>query len=153
MAVITVDQYVRNILGLLPTLAKDAFDPQVLSAEVGRYISDHYGVTNPNPKYPSSEPKLNYVKGNLFKAATVYKARGNASQFKQAGDTYSFVWGIDLDIIPYARIHEYGGMAGRNLMSKIPARPYITPAIKDFQQEGLPNIIERMLRKLSQAAS
>lgn len=150
---ITVDQYVRNILGLLPSLAKDAFDPQVLSAEVGRYISDYYGVTNPNPKYPSNEPKLNYVKGNLFKAATVYKARGNASQFKQAGDTYSFVWGIDLDIIPYARIHEYGGMAGRNLMSKIPARPYITPAIKDFQQEGLPNIIERMLRKLSQAAS
>lgn len=150
---ITVDQYVRNILGLLPSLAKDAFDPQVLSAEIGAYVSDHYGVSNPNPKYPSTEAKLNYVQGNLFKAATVYKARGNASAFKQSGDMYSFVWGIDLNVIPYARIHEYGGKAGRNLMSTIPARPYITPAIKDFQEKALPRIIERMLRKLSQAAS
>ena len=150
---ITVDQYVRNILGLLPTLAKDAFDPQRIQNALGRDISEHYGVSNPKPKYPSKEAKLNYVEGNLFKAATVYKAKGNVSQFKQAGDTYSFIWGIDLDIIPYARIHEYGGQAGRNLMSTIPARPYITPAIKDFETNTLPTIIEIMLRKLSQAAS
>ena len=150
---ITVDQYVRNILGLLPTLAKDAFDPQRIQTALGADISEHYGVTNRKPKYPSTASKLNLVTGNLFKAATVYKAKGNVSQFKQAGDTYSFIWGIDLDIIPYARIHEYGGQAGRNLMSTIPARPYITPAIKDFESNTLPKIIEIMLRKLSQAAS
>jgi len=153
LVVITVDQYVRNILGLLPTLAKDAFDPQRIQIALGADISEHYGVTNREPKYPSTAAKLNLVTGNLFNAATVYKARGNSSQFKQSGDTYSFMWGIDLDIIPYARIHEYGGQAGRNLMSTIPARPYITPAIKDFQDGTLPKIIEIMLRKLSQAAS
>ena len=149
----TVDQYVRNILGLLPTLAKDAFDPQRIQTALAADISEHYGVTNRKPKYPSTASKLNLVTGNLLKAATVYKARGNASQFKQTGDTYSFVWGVDLDIIPYARIHEYGGQAGRNLMSTIPARPYITPAIKDFQEGTLPKIIEIILRKLSEAAS
>ena len=150
---ISVDEYVRKILGLLPSAAKDAFDPQRVQTLLGANISEYYGKTNRNPVYPSTESKLNYVKGDLFKAATIYKARGNSSQFKQAGNTYSFVWGIDLDIIPYARIHEYGGQAGRNLMSTIPARPYITPAIKDFESETLPSIIDVMLRKLAEAAS
>lgn len=149
----TVDQYVRNILGLLPTLAKDAFDPQVMMAYMAEGIGRSYGQSNPNPKYPSRKPVLNYVDGNLFKAATVYKARGNASEFKQKGDSYSFFWGIDLDIIPYARIHEFGGQAGRNLMSTIPARPYARPGMVYVEEQRLPQIIENMLRKLSQAAS
>lgn len=149
----TVDEYVRKILLALPSIAKDAFDPQRMQTALGADISTYYGQTNREPKYPSTSPKLNLVTGTLFKGATVYKAKGNVSSFKQTGNAYSFVWGIDLDVIPYARIHEYGGMAGRNLMSRIPARPYITPAIKDFEQETLPKIVEIMLRKLSQAAS
>ncbi len=35
---------------------------------------------------------------------------------------------------PYAAIHEYGGRAGRNLASTIPARPYLNPALKDSDQ-------------------
>jgi len=39
--------------------------------------------------------------------------------------------------VVYAAIHEFGGKAGRNLASNIPARPYFRPAIaewkKDFQ--------------------
>lgn len=150
---ITVDQYCRNILGLLPTLAKDAMDPQRIQTALGANISDYYGETNRKPIYPSMSSRLNLVSGNLFKGATVYKARGNVSSFKQSGDSYSFFWGIDLDVIPYARIHEYGGKAGRNLRSNIPARPYIGPAITDFQSETFPQIIEIMLRKLSQAAN
>jgi phage gpG-like protein len=31
----------------------------------------------------------------------------------------------------YARIHEFGGQAGRNLASTIPKRPYLKPALMD----------------------
>ncbi len=31
--------------------------------------------------------------------------------------------------VPYARIHEFGGKAGRGLKSNIPARPYLRPAV------------------------
>lgn len=146
---ISVDEYVRRVMHLLPIYAKDTFDPQRFQTALGADISTYYGETNREPKYPSTSPKLNLVTGTLFKGATVYKAKGNVSTFKQTGNAYSFVWGIDLDVIPYARIHEYGGMAGRNLMSRIPARPYITPAMKDFQNETFPKIIDAMLRKLA----
>lgn len=36
--------------------------------------------------------------------------------------------------VPYARIHEYGGMAGRGRSVRIPARPYLRPALK--KREG-----------------
>lgn len=148
---ITVDEYVRRMLNLLPSVAKDAFDPQVMMAYIAEGISKSYGQSNPKPDYPSRKPVLNYVTGNLFKAATVYKAKGNVSQFKQAGNSYSFFWGIDLNLVPYARIHEYGGQAGRNLMSTIPARPYAGPGMVYVEEKRLPEIIDKMLRKLAQA--
>ncbi|MCH8326862.1 MAG: phage virion morphogenesis protein [Bacteroidetes bacterium] len=37
----------------------------------------------------------------------------------------------------YANIHEYGGQAGRNLATTIPARPYLNPAIKEFEEKEL----------------
>ena len=36
--------------------------------------------------------------------------------------------------VPYAAIHEFGGMAGRNRSVAIPARPYLRPALKDSEQ-------------------
>ena len=150
---ITAQQYLKNMVNIFDRYVEDALDPQRLQTALGANVSDYYGETNRNPLYPSTSAKLNLVTGNLFKAATVYKAKGNVSELKKNGTIYTFAWGIDLDVIPYARIHEYGGMAGRNLMTRIPARPYITPAIKDFQEGTLPKIIEIMLRKLAQAAS
>jgi len=93
-----------------------------------------------------------------------------------------FILEIDLNVIPYARIHEYGGtidhpggtpyFIGDDGLAKfvskakgaglpvtkphqitIPARPYIAPAIRDFEAETLPKIIDIMLRKLAEAAS
>ena len=31
--------------------------------------------------------------------------------------------------VPYAAIHEYGGKAGKSLLTYIPSRPYISPAV------------------------
>ncbi len=152
---ITVDQYVRNILLNLPVLAKDAFDPQRMQTALARDISMNYGETVRNPKYPRvpTGKTLQQVDGNLFKAATVYRAKGNATAFEQRGNTYAFVWGIDLNVIPYARIHEYGGQTGRNHAATMPPRPYIGPAMQSFQDGNFPRIIDIMLRKLAEASS
>ena len=37
--------------------------------------------------------------------------------------------------VPYAAIHEYGGRAGRLRRARIPARPYLRPAIKRARKE------------------
>lgn len=147
----TVDDYVQKVLSRLPSAAKDAFDPQRMQTVVGARVSDFYGETNRTPKYPR-EPQgttLQMVSGKLFKAATVYKAAGNASQFKAVGQgVYSFVWGVDLDVVPYARIHEFGGQAGRNLAATIPKRPYIGPALKMVQENDLDDIIAHMMTRI-----
>ena len=186
----STDEYVRKMFDLLPRLAKDALDPQRIQAALAVNIDKYYGESNRNPVYPRTDGgnTLQFVTGNLYKAATVYRAKGNLSGYKETGNntfqggggstTFSAFWGIDLNVIPYARIHEYGGtinhpggtpykiVNGRAVfVSKargaglpvtkphditMPARPYITPAFKDFDQETFPKIIEIMLRKLAQ---
>lgn len=37
--------------------------------------------------------------------------------------------------LQYAAIHEYGGLAGRNHASRIPARPYLRPSIERQEKE------------------
>lgn len=147
----TVDDYVQKVLTRLPSAAKDAFDPQRMQTIIGARVSDFYGKTNREPKYPRTDGgnTLQLVSGKLFKAATVYKAAGNVSEFKAVGQgIYSFVWGIDLDIVPYARIHEYGGQAGRNHAATIPARPYIGPALKVVQDKDLDDVIADMMKRI-----
>lgn len=147
----TVDEYVQKVLTKLPSAAADAFDPQRMQAIVGSRVSEYYGKTNRTPVYPRTDggKTLQLVTGKLYKAATVYKATGNVSAFQSRGQgVYSFVWGIDLDVVPYARIHEYGGQAGRNHAATIPARPYIGPALKAVQDEDLDYVIAHMMRRI-----
>jgi hypothetical protein len=131
--VVTPEDYVRELIRRVPGIVKDAFDAQILQAELAVDISDNMDNENRNPVYPrGGGDKLQVVTGDLFRAATVYKAKGNATTIKGGGTMFSFVWGIDLDVIPYARIHEFGGQAGRGLKTTIPKRPYITPAFEAF---------------------
>lgn len=73
--------------------------------------------------------------------------RGNLNEILPDG---SFLFAIDLNIIPYARIHEYGGTAGRGVT--LPARPYARPAIQDFMKSEMPrkvrNIINAALKNI-----
>lgn len=147
----TVDEYVQKVLTKLPSAAADAFDPQRMQQFVAARVTQYYGETNRTPVYPRTDggKTLQEVKGNLFKAATVYKATGNVSAFQSRGQgVYAFVWGIDLDVVPYARIHEYGGQAGRNHAATIQARPYISPALKTVQEEDLDDVIAHMMRRI-----
>jgi phage virion morphogenesis protein len=52
---------------------------------------------------------------------------------------------IGSDVI-HARIHQYGGMAGRGLKAKIPARPYL--GISERQKEILQREVERWVKTL-----
>lgn len=129
----TAEEYIRELIRAVPGIVKDAMDPQILQAELAVDISDNMGDLNKNPVYPRAGGKtLQVVTGNLLRAATVYKGRGNVSKTTGGSTSFSFLWGIDLDVVPYARIHEFGGNAGRGLKSKIPARPYIGPAMETF---------------------
>lgn len=127
------EDYIRELIRRVPGIVKDAMDPQIIQAELAVDISDNMGDETPNPVYPRAKGgKINLVKKNLFRAATIYKGRGNVSKTTGGGTSFSFQWGIDLDVVPYARIHEFGGKAGRGLKTKIDARPYIGPAMETF---------------------
>lgn len=129
----TAEEYIRELIRAVPGIVKDAMDPQILQAELAVDISDNMGDLNRNPVYPRAGGKtLQVVTGNLLRAATVYKGRGNVSKTTGGSTSFSFLWGIDLDVVPYARIHEFGGKAGRGLKTKIDARPYIGPAMETF---------------------
>ena len=129
----TAEEYITKLIRAVPSVVKDAMDPQIIQAELAVDISDNMGDLNKNPVYPRAGGKtLQVVTGNLLRAATVYKGRGNVSKTTGSGSSFAFQWGIDLDVVPYARIHDLGGKAGRGLKSTIPPRPYITPAMETF---------------------
>jgi len=78
------------------------------------------------------------------------KGKGNISEVLPDG---SFVHKIDLEVIPYARIHELGGEAGRKSNRvTIPARPYSEPAIADFMEKEMPrkarNVVNAALKNI-----
>lgn len=185
---LTVHAYIEKMLDLFPKVAADAFDPQRMQTVLAAYISKNYGETNRKPVYPrSGGDTLQLVSGKLYKAATVYNAEGNASRYEKNGDVYSFKHAIDLDVIPYARIHELGGtiektdkmrnyfiyrgiqeskkkgsseqalfwfgMAKSNNPINMPPRPYIGPSVKTFDEEGLPKVVDLMMRKLGELVS
>lgn len=147
----TVDEYVRGILADLPKQLKDAFDPQRIQTALGADISDFMEQgRNMSPTYPRMPQgtKLQVVKGNLLKAATVYNAPGNVSRTTVQSSQVTFEWGVDLAVIPYARIHEYGGQTGRNYAATMPKRPYIGPAMKQFQDQTMGKIVDLLFTKL-----
>lgn len=127
------EDYIRELIRRVPGIVKDAMDPQIIQTELAVDISDNMGDLNRKPVYPrAGGTTLQLVTNKLFRAASVYKAPGNVSKTTGSGTSYTFQWGIDLKVVPYARIHELGGKAGRGLKTKIDARPYIGPAMETF---------------------
>lgn len=88
---------------------------------------------------PNKTNELYKLTGDLTRALT----RGGRGNLSEIGADGSFTFAIDLNEIPYARIHEYGGTAGRG--SQIPARPYVRPALKDFVATELPAMAQRVV--------
>lgn len=51
-----------------------------------------------------------------------------ATPAQKSGDAYYCTIGTN---VVYARIHEYGGMTGRNHLINMPKRPFMRPAVED----------------------
>jgi phage gpG-like protein len=127
-----------------------------------------------NPK--TGRGTLRQVTGDLLRA-TQPGGRGNISNLSIQSDTVTVEYGIDPDIIPYARIHEFGGTinhpggtkyyfgpdgdirflpnTARRFVGitkphpiRMPARPYLAPAIEDFQREEIPVIFQRIDKRI-----
>lgn len=147
----TVDEYVRGINNDLPKHLKDIFSAQAIQTAFGADISDFMEQgRNMTPVYPR-EPQgtmLQVVTAKLLKAATVYNAPGNVSRTIVQNKMVTFEWGIDLEVVPYARIHEYGGETGRNKATTIVKRPYFEPAYKQFEAKTMPRLVEVLFERL-----
>ena len=69
-----------------------------------------------------------YARSGALKRSLVYnnKSGGNISKIIRANANEVVAdFGIDLDIVPYARVHEYGS-------GRMPARPYFFPGIRAY---------------------
>lgn len=133
----SIQQYIKELIAKIPTLLKNEL--QRAPGELSAYISDNMRAgRNPTPRMArtDSDPRLYVNSGALLKAASVQNATGNISETKFSNGEIVITQGVDLGVIPYARIHEYGGQAGRGLKSTIPARPYLQPAIEQYQKDG-----------------
>ena len=81
---------------------------------------------------PNRTGKL-YVKiGNLRRSLTPGMEGNKITKMFENG-AYKVEFGIDATKIPYAAIHEYGGVAGRGVQLR--ARPYFNEAFKDFEKD------------------
>lgn len=131
----TVYEYVQKMIDVFPRVAADAFAPQRMQTALAAYISANYGETNRKPVYPRTDggKTLQLVSGKLFKAATVYNAEGNVSKYRRDGDMYIFSHAIDLEVIPYARIHELGGEIQKTAKMK---RYFIYRGIQEMKKTG-----------------
>lgn len=82
---------------------------------------------------PNPSDKLYQLYGNL-RRAFIPKQDGNIGKVVESPKGPAFVIGIDLEVVPYARIHEYGGTTGRKGRTTIKARPYLAPGIEAYME-------------------
>lgn len=85
-------------------------------------------------KFPTAILKLT---GKMWKAATQTGAFGNIASITGEG----LVWGIDLDKIPYARIHDQGGKVGGRRRANIPKREFLK-----LTKRGIDRIVQKAHR-------
>jgi len=74
----------------------------------------------------------------MWKAATRKGAKGNICSVTKDG----LVWGINLDVIPYARLHDKGGIiGGKQKGARMPQREFLK-----LTKEGIHRITQKAHR-------
>jgi phage gpG-like protein len=140
-----IQQLQQRLAGLAPrvvTQVYEALQPLI-----------YQSLRNAVPKYfagsatkGSSSDLLTSRSGNLLNSVL------NSIQVSPDGQSLAVSIGSDL---PYARIHEYGGFAGRKGPFKkrtghrpyIKPRPYLRPALNDLQK-ALPDLLEQAIQQV-----
>ncbi|MGH9637270.1 MAG: phage virion morphogenesis protein [Candidatus Angelobacter sp.] len=133
---------------------------QRLAGLAPRVVAEVYKALQPlvYQSLQSAVPK--YFAGSASKSSDLLTSRsGNlmnsvlqSIEAKIDGDSLTVSIGSEL---PYARIHEYGGFAGRKGPFKkrtghrpyIKPRPYLRPAINDLQK-ALPDLLEQAIQQV-----
>jgi phage gpG-like protein len=140
-----VQQLQQRLAGLAPRVVAQVYKAlqpliyQSLQTAVPKYFAGSAG------KGTSSE-LLTSRSGNLMNSVL------QSIETKVDGDSLTVSIGSEL---PYARIHEYGGFAGRKGPFKkrtghrpyIKPRPYLRPAINDLQK-ALPDLLEQAIQQV-----
>lgn len=90
--------------------------------------------------------KLYSQTGALLRAMSIGKL-ANIFSVEEVNKEIAVKYGIDLDKVPYARIHEFGGTAGRGAYLR--PRPYIVPAIKEFMKKEVVRVIQNIARRIT----
>lgn len=143
-----VQQLQQRLAGLAPRVVADVFKAlqpliyQSLQNAVPKYFSG-------SASKGSSSDLLTSRSGNLLNSVL------QSIETNIDGQTLTVSIGSKL---PYARIHEYGGFAGRSGPFKkkegrrpyIRPRPYLRPAINDLQQ-ALPDLLEQAIQQVQVA--
>ena len=140
-----LQQLQQRLSGLAPRLVAQVYKAlqpliyQSLRTAVPKYFAG-------SASKGSSSDLLTSRSGNLLNSVL------NSIQVSPDGESLAVSIGSDL---PYARIHEYGGFAGRRgpYMKKdghrsyIRPRPYLRPAINDLQK-ALPALLEQAIQQV-----
>lgn len=140
-----LQQLQQRLAGLAPRLVAQVYKAlqpliyQSLRSAVPKYFAGSASKGSPSDLLTSRS-------GNLLNSVL------NSIQVSPDGQSLAVSIGSDL---PYARIHEYGGFAGRPGPFKkkegrrpyIRPRPYLRPAINDLQQV-LPDLLEQAIQQV-----
>jgi phage gpG-like protein len=140
-----VQQLQQRLAGLAPRVVAQVYEAlqpliyQSLRSVVPKYFAG-------SASKGSSSDLLTSRSGNLLNSVL------QSIEAKIDGDSLTVSIGSEL---PYARIHEYGGFAGRKGPFKkrtghrpyIKPRPYLRPAINDLQQ-ALPDLLEQAIQQV-----
>lgn len=162
----TIPQYMRLLAERLPKLL-NARKAEIVE-QVGALISDNMinaanwswlllqsGRAKRYVPRTDNDPRLYVNSGRLLKAASIPNAEGNVAEIRYKNGEFIVEMGVDLSVIPYARIHEYGGRAGRGGSVLLKARPYLGPALEEYSQDNSPlrDLIDEILDDLERIAS
>lgn len=131
---------IKKLLRKLDNAARD--DVIRYSLHQGGIILAGWSAKNRLSEKPGSTQYLHTRSGRLKSSLLNITAN---TPTEKVGNAYIQKIGTNVE---YARIHEFGGYAGRNRAVRIPARPYLRPALanRENQQEVL-NILTQNINK------
>lgn len=96
---------------------------------------------------PGEEGNISIVDGKPYKAK---KGKLSAREALDPNLKINVEFGIDLKVVPYARIHEYGGDAGRNKAVYIKPRPYLRNGYDAFIAKEVPRFFKRLVKAIEE---
>lgn len=140
------------VAAALPDALRDAAGHGAL--RIGGYAVDTFmrDAKGEGRRSPGDSGPLRIVSGRLARAVASTPDRphpGGVNRITTDPASVLLEKGVDLGVVPYARIHERGGTAGRG--ARIPARPYLSPALDAAAPEVQAYAQEKLTQLLADA--